>query len=680
MDKSKIFTKKNITYLMIAILAIQVLFVVWLNLFKCHDWIDHDASMLYSHTISMWEQKRYTLPYFQDDTFLNIDTTCIFAMPLYGLTHDIFLAYGISNIIFLIFTLWIMYDILKKLDVPDMYRYAAMLLYVIPYRMGMVQYTSMLFFEGSFYVVPIDIALIALDLFLAGKSDVEDKKGRITYYVMLALYIILTALTAFSRGTFVLLVALLPIIACYALDVILSPEGFSHIERSKVILITVTLVSYAAGTWYGKLRGIQPAVTGYALVETKDLFNNFVNVFWGHLSIFMRRGMKAVFSAEGIYQLILFAYAILMIIVLVFNIKNAFGDSKYARPLRYLTVVYVWNAVILGLTDCAQSDLVYPERYLFPGFVPLLLSVPVMLIYMEKIERKLLRGCAFLVVSALTLLTVGACDVFAVVDIRQNLEDVRGIKEVIAHARGEGIDTVFFINDDNAGLIARSLDPTLRVISVNLNQDGSYTFCGRENFFAARDRAFYGDENIMATKWSERPADLFKDYQISSYQEEGDVEDYHLYRAGSNKFDNMTGFPYNDNVLSKTTDFCHSYGYQILGDIDLYGYLETVGTDNYALLSPLLPAPYTDCNVTLTYEMGHKTSEDPTDFGSAGSAAVGKLMLLDGASQEISSVDIMPDSQSVTITAKAGVPCYVAVWLDTDVKITLCKLDFEVIQ
>ena len=676
MEKRRIFSEKNIAYIMLAILGIQLIFIIWINLFKCHDFVEHDASMLYSHTIHMWEQKKLVIPNYQEETFFHLDTSCILALPLYGLTHDIFLAYGISNIIFLLLTLFIMNDLLRRLDVKDVYRYAGLLLYIIPYRLGLAQYLNMLFFECSFYNVCILVTVLAIDLFLYKKPETPDKKERIRYYAMLVIYALFTVLTAFSRGTYTLLVALLPAILCYALDVILSPEGLKHIERSKVAVVLVTFASYAAGMGYARLNGFVPEKTGYKLIYVRDLVDNFVGVIWGHFCIFIGLTDPDVFTKEGIFQLILTAYAILIIILMIFNLKHAFKDEKYSSALRYLTIIYLWNCAILGMTDSHDSTWGFPERYLLPGFVPLLLSAPVMLTYMEKIKRDLLRQCTYLVVSVLTFLTLAVCNLNAMEKIWQTNVDLNGIRETLSYAKSNNIDTVFFVNDFNAALISRSLEPEMHVAPVDKLDDGRIIINTREDYASAHDRAAYSDENILAMTWNEQPENVFSDYQISSYQYVCDVKDYHLYRAGSNKFDDMSGFPIDDHHLYKTTDFCYSPGYTATGDIDLYGYLEATGADDYTLLSPLFDAPYDTCDVTLTYETGHKTADG--DAGDPGSKRViGRLMLLDESSQEIKSVDMTSDSGAVTLTADPTQPCYVAVWLNNGEKVTLCRLDFE---
>ena len=676
MEKRKVFSEKNFTYIMLAVLAIQLIFIIWINLFKCHDFVEHDASMLYSHTIHMWEQKKLVIPGYQEETFFHLDTSCILALPLYGLTHDIFLAYGISNCVFLILTLLIMNDLLKRLDVKDLYRYAGLLLYIIPYRLGLAQYLNMLFFECSFYNVCILVTVLAIDLFLYKRPETPDKKERFRYYAMLVIYALFTVLTAFSRGTYTLLVALLPAILCYVLDVILSPEGLKHIERSKIIVVLVTFASYAAGMGYARLNGFVPEKTGYKLIYVRDLVDNFVGVIWGHFCIFIGLTDPDVFTREGIFQLILTAYAILIIILMIFNLKHAFKEEKYSSALRYLTIIYLWNCAILGMTDSHDSTWGFPERYLLPGFVPLLLSAPIMLTYMEKIKRDLLRQCTYLVVSVLTFLTLAVCNLNAMEKIWQTNVDLNGIRETLSYAKSNNIDTVFFVNDFNAALISRSLEPTMHVAPVDKLDDGRIIINTREDYASAHDRGAYSDENILAMTWNEQPENVFSDYQISSYQYVGDVKDYHLYRAGSNKFDDMSGFPINDHHLYKTIDFCYSPGYTATGDIDLYGYLEATGADTYALLSPLFDAPYNTCNVTLTYETGHKTGEgDSEDPGSK--RVIGKLMLLDADDNEIKSVDMTSDKGAVSVTADPTQPCQVAAWLNSGEKVTLCRLDFE---
>ena len=664
---------KNARLVVLALLVVQIAYIVFLNIAKCHDWIDHDASMLYSHTIRMWEQKKFILPFFQEDTYYNIDTSCILAMPLYGLFHDIFLAYGVANIIFLALTLFVMLDLLKKLGVKDIYKYAALLVYLIPYRIWLCEYINMLYFACSFYNICVLLTLLGIDLFLATKEDEKTKK----YYVLMVLYAFFLALSALSRGTFILLIGILPIIGCYVLEVILSEEGFSHIRRSKIILLAVTVLSFGAGLALQKMMGLSPNVESYSLVLPRDIFNNFVHVFWGHLSIFMDPVRADVFSEKGIRWLILFAFAILMLIVFVFNLRHAFSDEEHSNSLRYLTLVYAWAVILLGLINCSDSEFAFPERYLFPGFIPLVMSTPIMLTYMERIKRNLLRGTMYTAVCTLTFLTLLVSDKGIMDSMNVNEQDTQGIREVLAYAKENDIHSVYFLNDENAGLIARSLDPTLHVVPIEILEDGSYGFRARETYICAQDRAYYDDDNLLAVTWNEQPENFFPEYMLSSYQGVGDVEDYHLYRAGSNKFDVRAGFPLNDNVLDESIDFCHTNGYQTAGTIDAYGYLETTGNGDYVLLSPLLDAPYAPCDVTLYYENGYKTGEAPAS-AVEGDHKIGEFRLLDENLTPVDAADISSGADSAQLSVNPGSPCYLAVLLDAGESVTISEIHYKI--
>ncbi len=661
--------KTVMTALFFLLALIQFLFLVYLNLVHARSWIDHDASMLYSHTMHMWEQKRFVLPFYSEETFLHIDTSCLFALPLYGLTKDIFLSYGIANVLFLILTLWVIIDILERMQVRPVYRYIALLLYMIPYRMGMLQYTAMLFYECSFYNVCILSPLLLIDLFFHEKEETHSVK----YKVLFALYIFFTALTAFSRGTYVLLVALIPIVLCYALEVVLSRDGWAHIKSYRVWLVAATFLSYGAGMGLGKITGFSPKVTGYSLVFPREIFNNFTEVLWGHFSIFVEREAPEVISVAGIKMLIMLGFSVFALIVIIFNLKNAFKETKEANRLRYLTVIYIWNCCVCGLTACSDSDFAFPERYLLPGIVPVLISVPIMLHAMEKIERKLLRGALYLAALVLTLLTLFVSNFNMLRSFQTNAEELQGMEEVLSYARENGITTVFFLNDDNAGLISRSLDPSLKVVSIQTNADGTYELRARENYMCAKDRAYYDDENLLAVTWDAQPEEVLPDYLLSSYQFVCDVKDYHLYRAGNDKFDERSGFPLNDRVMSESIDYCYTDGYQAAGTIDLYGYLETTGDDNVVLISPLLDAPYSACDVTVTYEMGHKTSEEAYDTGEARS--VGKLQVLDANLTPLAEETINSDATEATVTAGTA-PCYIAVLLNKDEQMTIHDVHF----
>ena len=128
--------------------------------------------------------------------------------------------------------------------------------------------------------------------------------------------------------------------------------------------------------------------------------------------------------------------------------------------------------------------------------------------------------------------------------------------------------------------------------------------------------------------------------------------------------------------MRESIDLVHTKGYQCAGEIDLYGYLETTGNDNFVLISPLLDAPYAASDVTLAYEMGHKTSEEAYDAGSP--RVVGQLQILDQSLNVLATVPLNSDNSSAMVPAEVSSPCYVAVILNSGEEMTIRELHFTV--
>lgn len=665
----------GISAFVMIVFALQLIFILCLNIFCSKNWVDHDASMMYSHTIEMWKQKRLVLPAYAEETFLHLDTACIPAVLFYGLTKDIFVSYGISNVIFIALFILVIFDVMSKITSNKTYWCLAALLFLIPYRIGMLQYFNMLFYEVSFYNYCVLVPLMAIDLFLYQ----SEKRSSWKYYILLVIYLLLIAISAFSRGTYLLFVGIAPVLLCYVLEIILDKEGLKAIRKDKVALILFTLGAYALGIIISAMMGVASAASSYNLVKTKDIVDNFLKVIWGYFSIFIRPDASSdVISLEGIKYLISFGFALFIAIIIIFNIKYAFKDAKYSNELRYFTVIIIFNAMVLGLTKCAESEIAFPERYLFPGFVPVLISVPIALIYMERIERKLLRNALYLCITILIAGMMLIADYGIIEAFKENKQETEGMKQAIEYARNNDINTIIFMNDDNGAFISRSLAPDLKTVALDFKEDGTYVLKNREYYYVARDRGYFDNRNLLVVPWNTDIYSFMPEYLVSSYTWAADVEDYYLYVSDANKFDDYVGFPLNDNVLYETIDFANSEGYQYLGDIDAYGYLETTGTGDYVLLSPFLEAPYTSCDVILNYEMGHKTSDGNQDETKG--ECIGQLEILDAGLNAIGSADIRDDSNYAIVTIDRLESCYVAVKLYEGIECTIHDVHFKVID
>ena len=92
-------------FLLLAVL--QFVLIAGFNLFDTPRAVDSDSAKLFLHAMEIAENKTLLLPGWIYTTTLEIDTAMLPAIPIYLLTGNIYLSFGIANILILSFFLCI---------------------------------------------------------------------------------------------------------------------------------------------------------------------------------------------------------------------------------------------------------------------------------------------------------------------------------------------------------------------------------------------------------------------------------------------------------------------------------------------------------------------------------------------------------------------------------------------
>ena len=204
--------KNNLTFAKICeygafiYMLLLIVFVVFLNILRASNYVEFDEAKLYRHAIEMWNNRSFIIPDWDYISTMELDCSLLLALPIYGVTHNIYLSFGIANLIFLFLFLFVIWDILRKMKVKTIYKYFVMILFLLPYRIGMLEYLNMMFFNGSQYVVKVLVPMLLIDLFL------EDKLFNIKNMIILALFAVLMTITSMSSGTYVFISGVFPVI------------------------------------------------------------------------------------------------------------------------------------------------------------------------------------------------------------------------------------------------------------------------------------------------------------------------------------------------------------------------------------------------------------------------------------------------------------------------------------
>ena len=186
------------------LLALEFLFLCYVNLCLTSHILDGDGADLYGHIIEMAEQGTLFLPEWKYTTTMELDCVTIFALPLYLLTRRIFGSVGIANILLILLLAAVILRVVKNLGGTSLQGYFSLLLVLLPYDVGMLDYMDMLLFGGSQYLVKVLVPLL-LVILLTEKTRTP---SRILFAV---LYSFLLFVTSLSSGLYVLLLGLFPL-------------------------------------------------------------------------------------------------------------------------------------------------------------------------------------------------------------------------------------------------------------------------------------------------------------------------------------------------------------------------------------------------------------------------------------------------------------------------------------
>ena len=548
-NKKHFCTIKLIRYTSMAVIAAEVLFIIYMNLFKCASYPEMDMAKLYRHAIEMVNNRSVIITGWNYITTMELDCSLVFALPLYALTGSIYLSFGIANIIFLAIFLFVIRDILKKLDVDPLFGYIPVILFLIPYRMGMLEYFNMLFYNGGQYTVKVLTPLIVIDLLLEDDKALFSR-GHVKNLVLLIAMIFFMTITSMSSGTYVLMSGLVPIILAYFLNIILgketgSREGlhYSIFRSRKICVLLAALVSFAAGYSLCRILHVSPNSEGMDLVTPHDLIDNIKVTIWGFFCVFVNPDAEAVTSLDGIMQLVRYVFAFLVIGLIIYNLRKLFKPGEEADKQRLLSFPFIITFFILSMTYCCFSDAYYPERYFFIGLIPLFLTIPGFLRDLSDAFRTRYpdRGLLLPVVYALLAAVILCLIPISLYNVRLNVRrgyegGYANVRSVLDHAAGNGIDSILWLYDLPDGEVARLFDTDIRSGVINFSEDDTpFIDPPRDFYYAAGEASYYSDSHILADKGGAN-FNRLPDEIKTAYTAIGNIGGYELYTSGSVPF------------------------------------------------------------------------------------------------------------------------------------------------
>lgn len=581
--------------LWIVLLAAQVIFLVVTGFLYNETSLDCDAAKLYYHTMQFWDNG-ILLGDWTYMTTMEMDCASLFALPFYGITRNIYLAFNLSNVLFIAIFLVVFFDLGRRLGLKRKYICMSCILLFMPYAYGMLEYVNMMFFNGSQYVIKALAPVLLIDLLLAAGGETH----RAWDWVLFGFECFFLFLTGVCSGVYVFVCGVLPLLLCALFRCLIlktvkaTPFGIALVGGSTGASVLGIVVNFLfAGAKGNEMK----LVFG-------DMWGHLVDCFTGIFQVFgatnLADGTK-ILSASGIRTLILTFFVLALLVCVVAELHRCVKKREVNASWWFLSLFF-WNLLVLVFSDPGY-DVGYPYRYHIIGLVGVFVLVGIILSRLDTVQRTSLRRFLRIGVSCALILVMAATNHAALGLVK---EDKTVQSRTVCEKMEElGVDTVFVLEYSPLAELCRTLDTDREYINClsSGRSDANYDY-----FISRTDAAFFADRQKNALiSWNDTLFERLPDYIKSHYTffAETDVG-LKIYLSEVNYFDGPIGLP-TAEVSFDYPDLLAGYGgYGYTGTITENRSLIAQGGENFILCTPVLGVSRTAFACTFRYQSaGH---------------------------------------------------------------------------
>ena len=506
----------------------QIILLIHFNLSDIRYSLDADFANTVYHFRQVIAQGTIALPDWYNTTSLELDGSFLLALPLYYLLHNIFLAVGIANLIFIALYIWIITELLKCAGVQRRFILFTLCILLTPYSFGMLEYFNMLFFAGACYSMKVLVPLLLI-LLLATQPTAEIRVRRI---LLILLFLFLLFMTVFSTGFYVLLCGILPVLLTAALQIWkqggLKPRQY---DKKTYALLAATVLTAAAGyAMHQHYYGLASR-TDMKLTKLDNLAINFRGCIAGLFQVFgavPSDDIKAM-SPQGILYCLRIGTVILLLLAFASGLKKLFRKTENPSFIsNCLTALFLFNFLIVLVSDTRYSGNTNIEyRYLLIGMVPLIPLLGIVLQEKSSAWNLFQSRCVIAVLFFATAILIVGNDRM----ISKNWDRSGYAIELSDYFKTQDLESVFFIDDPDTMDFCRAIDSGHKYGYFNsTDQKLELTFC---SYNAAQYGNFYGKKNAIAVinLYGNQLSDYLPQEIAQHYTKIGSVEWFDIYTA-----------------------------------------------------------------------------------------------------------------------------------------------------
>lgn len=560
------------------ILFVQIVILLYLNLFKLDHFLGYDCSVYYLQAIEMWKQRTMFPSNWVYQTTLLLDSPVILAAPLYGLFNNIFVAYGVSISILSCIFFIVVEGIMKRLGMTVRAKLIAVVVLLTPFAgnsdaSNNLSYYPMMYFAHGAYIFKITIIFLIYETFLM----IDQQESTVIQKVSIICSVVACLFCGFSSGIYILIFGIMPVVGYYILRGIYKDRWKNYGFQEVFFLIACSIAQFAGKMLAKYWIGFESRDSQTIWVSLEKFWEDLQSIFLGWLKLMGALPVSAevpVLSGEGIGFAVRMGICFIVTVGSVVLIKNKV--ARHEEKFIFWSVILALNILIFVPIYTTYGAPIFEERYLIPVFIIVSLFFATWLDQQNDAINHSFRRVS--VVLSMLCLIISNVSCYRMIFASQNQFDVmKQIKDKIADS---GAEVVYVIGSD-LGILGRNM----RVVDTSkiykYSDDGVSPHHWGDYTYYDENSEYTGQTLLICTSTT---FEQLPQYYTARCLEVDQVDNICIYESQQNIFDFASGlyddqynidFPYTPNIrLSEH------------GRLTSDGIFVTDGTEEYALWGP----------------------------------------------------------------------------------------------
>lgn len=354
--------------LLFIIIAIETSIIIYSNIIEIKFHLGYDASGAYLQAVEVWRCKSLVPDTYKMITTLGIDSPVPIAALLYGITNNIFLSYGITNLILDILITFLLVLLLKEfnVDLPSILLGIILLLcpFMTPdhYTDNNLSYYAMVLGEQGSYSIKV-IAMLCLLLTI---MKLEHNKS--CYFSMFAA-IFLNIITSISSGIYIAITILVPCFIYYLVKIIYKNSIIELKNKGFLFIITQLILSFILKQLSTMFFSFESKESSLMLTGIYQFWKNLGSVIMGYFQFFSAISINtttSIFSIRGILQLVSISIILILFILFITSIKQGISNIKKRKTdFSFLLphIIIFTNIAVFIFSYTLYDNLFFEYRY-----------------------------------------------------------------------------------------------------------------------------------------------------------------------------------------------------------------------------------------------------------------------------------------------------------------------------